>query len=763
MAVGTALEEVGPYRGLDEVHKPAQDPVVVEAGDLGERGLDAGAYPGLSGGPVSDECRIEPGAEQGDDVPRDPGMPAQRTGEIVLSVPDAQLTQVATERPEEGGLPPEEGGFEDEAVVAIGFRGSVGDGEHRSLERPFQGVEIDRDTGGALDQHVVQPDSGAVFDPCRHDPIGALVDDAEAEILQAGHPVGQGDGGAPREDLQPDLRGRVALSAAELHGPRLAVAEALEDRHVGDCDLRLEIVPVGGRERVAVAGGQHARLVAAVSLRERLAQCVAPGPDQGGDAGFEGRWVLLRAARVGQADDVVDPGEGALRIVRVGGTQPAAIGLGEVGADPASYRRIVAVLRNVDEERHEAAEPVRAREHAHSRPVGQSCDGQGEPVEPLDVDLEQIVARIALQYREEASPSMARRVETGALDHRLHLPAQDRNLAGGAGIGRRCEQADDPHLTGQLPEPGEELDAHIVQEGRAVDAGFHTRLRDDEGLRLLQEGEDFGGVVHGDPAPAQGRGAGIAQHAEARPLDQGMPLTVDTVLLHAEEQELALCQPLQKSACFLGLAFGHRRRGAAEIRREFRNARQHGVVIVGRQSDVPVDRREGVQQPLAGLGRQPVEVDVDEALARQAALGIGRRFADDPYQTAAAIPLDAENRVRDEVRGQALLGQFGEGRVEEEGPVVVDDFEDRHLARPATADEGTLAEAQPCRFTGPARLSQEGTGARGEIGESHRVVGGQILRCHAAEQVAHEAARSALLGHDVGGRLDQSRPGRLLL
>ncbi|PJI53455.1 hypothetical protein CTI14_28125 [Methylobacterium radiotolerans] len=100
-----------------------------------------------------------------------------------------------------------------------------------------------------------------------------------------------------------------------------------------------------------------------------------------------------------------------------------------------------------------------------------------------------------------------------------------------------------------------------------MDPRLHAGLGDDQRLRLLQEGEDLRRVVHRRPAPAQGRGAGIAEHAEARPLDQWVGFAGDAVLLHAEDEELAVRQPFEEGArssvSVSGIGVGPRPRSAA--------------------------------------------------------------------------------------------------------------------------------------------------------------------------------------------------------
>ncbi len=51
-----------------------------------------------------------------------------------------------------------------------------------------------------------------------------------------------------------------------------------------------------------------------------------------------------------------------------------------------------------------------------------------------------------------------------------------------------------------------------------MDAGFHVRLGDDEGLRPLLEGADFGVIATSSRRARSTRTDGIAQEAEARAL-----------------------------------------------------------------------------------------------------------------------------------------------------------------------------------------------------------------------------------------------------
>ncbi len=88
-------------------------------------------------------------------------MARQRRRQIVLAVADAQLAQVAAERPHERHVAPAEPGFQHQAVIGVGFGEIAGEREQSRLDRSFHGGHVDRAAAGALQHHVVQEDPGA--------------------------------------------------------------------------------------------------------------------------------------------------------------------------------------------------------------------------------------------------------------------------------------------------------------------------------------------------------------------------------------------------------------------------------------------------------------------------------------------------------------------------------------------------------------------------------------------------------------------------
>ena len=93
---------------------------------------------------------------------------------------------------------------------------------------------------------------------------------------------------------------------------------------------------------------------------------------------------------------------------------------------------------------------------------------------------------------------------------------------------------------------------------------------------------------------------------------------------------------------------------------------------------------------------------MDEAFALRLARIVARRLPVEPRQGPRRIALQRQDRMRDELRLVALVEDLGEGRIEQEGHVVVDDLDDRHLA-PALAaldldvDEPQVRRSLPSR------------------------------------------------------------------
>ncbi len=137
------------------------------------------------------------------------------------------------------------------------------------------------------------------------------------------------------------------------------------------------------------------------------------------------------------------------------------------------------------------------------------------------------------------------------------------------------------------------------------------------------------------------------------------------------------------------------------------------------------------------------QVNVDEAFALHPEPQGCRGLADEAHERPARIPLHRQDRVRHEQRLVALVDDLGERRIEQEGHVVVDDLEHRHVLAPALALDLEIEEAD----VGTVR----GAGARGArrlplrdppASAANR---GEVLGRHAPEQIAQEGWRNGFV------------------
>ena len=136
------------------------------------------------------------------------------------------------------------------------------------------------------------------------------------------------------------------------------------------------------------------RLPRRVRGGERLVQAVGPAAHDVFDRAVERGAVDIRRFALVAADDEVDAHQRAFREERIEGAHAAVEGRGEILADPRPDLAVVAVARNVDQDRDEAVEAVAPRQHAHARALVELQDGERELIERVFVDLEQFVARI---------------------------------------------------------------------------------------------------------------------------------------------------------------------------------------------------------------------------------------------------------------------------------------------------------------------------------------------------------------------------------
>ena len=126
---------------------------------------------------------------------------------------------------------------------------------------------------------------------------------------------------------------------------------------------------------------------------------------------------------------------------------------------------------------------VAAREQRHAPPLLQLQDAQRMVVERVLVDLEQLVARIGFEDRQQRLAVVAVRVEAGAAQDAVDPAAQQRHVVHRGVIGGRGEQADQAALAGHPAVGVVGLHDHAIHRPAAMDQRGAVGLDDQDVVR----------------------------------------------------------------------------------------------------------------------------------------------------------------------------------------------------------------------------------------------------------------------------------------
>jgi hypothetical protein len=147
-------------------------------------------------------------------------------------------------------------------------------------------------------------------------------------------------------------------------------------------------------------------------------------------------------------------------------------------------------------------------------------------------------------------------------------------------------------------------------------------------------------------------------------------------------------------------------------------------------------------------------MDMDQAFAASALGRAACRLASQCEEAALRVARNRQDRVRDEARLIALLGQLGQRRIEQERLVVVDDFENRQLPLAALTAETVVAETQIDGFRLPRRnqvVIGGSSGAREHVGrERIEILGDGPSEKQSRKLLRHGAPQSGSCGLDRG-------------
>jgi hypothetical protein len=434
----------------------------------------------------------------------------------------------------------------------------------------------------------------------------------------------------------------------------------------------------------------------------------------------------------------------------------ALVDIRQVVPDRLAGVAVVTIPRHEHEYRDEAVEAVAARQHPHARPLVELQDRQGEMIERVLVDLEQLVARIILQHVDQRLAGMPVGIEARTLDHGVDLAAQIRDGPRRVRIGGRGEQADDANLAGETAIGLKALEPDIVHVDAPVHARAHRGFGGEQKLRLVEEFANLRRHRHQLVAAPQHAHLALAQQAEPG-LELGLELVllgVEFVVADAQEGEIVGQQPFEERHRLGDLLRGERRRAFLEIGDDLAEVAQHGAPILHAQPDIGehlLERRH--DRAALRFVVDARDMDMDEALAQSP----GRRRplevrALEIREPAVRIACQDEDRVNHQADVERALRQLRHDRVDQERHVVVDDLQDRNVLEPLLRDDSGRMLETNLRCAGPPDGEQR-PGPLRHGRDLARLVGQKILRHRADEQPPDEG-----LG-DVRARAELRRCG----
>ena len=253
----------------------------------------------------------------------------------------------------------------------------------------------------------------------------------------------------------------------------------------------------------------------------------------------------------------------------------------------------------------------------------------------------------------------------------LGLVLDQRDRLDRLGVGTGGPQAQEPALPHEAALSVVVPDRDVIEVARPV----HRRVPG-----VLGHHHHLGSL--GDLPCVEHVGAGIAQQAQAGALDRGEGVAVDGVLAVAEQLEVVVGHPAQQVADPAHPRGHHGLWRLLEVVDRVQEAVVHQpVVVVGepgrRQALLHAGHGGGSQvlgsgaQGRVGLDRHP---RLRLAATRRAVRG-------DAGEDAVTVALDHQDRVPHGPDGPPKLGQGRRHGVDDEGPVVGDDLQQRRAAR----------------------------------------------------------------------------------
>ena len=429
--VGVELVVVRPHGRADEDAEPAQHPVLVEAGNLLELLVEQLAALPHELVTTAIEIGVESGPEHVDDETRCPRVGAEGVLVVGLAEGAADLAEVAAVRPKHGDFPPREARGQHEGVEAV----ALGVAFPRRDERLLEGMaSVTARTGASWEPQpeVVDPRSQAAITA---DLVGPLVHDGDPEIVEQRQHVGERDRLACAEQLHPH-RALVGFEGSVEVDRQARPETTLEPVDVVDSYCRSMVLTVGARKRVAVEVEQLEAGGFAVVLHERCTELLAPPSGDVGDTVLERVEVNVDDRRRVGEDDHVHARQDSAADLAVEHALRGVVGVEEQILDAPTDLGAVTISRHEHEARGVPAIDVSPGEQLDPLAFPQVQDALGDPRQVIDIGVEQLVAWITFENRQQRRTVVSRRTMAEPFEDRLDLAPHHGDIEGGDGVDR---------------------------------------------------------------------------------------------------------------------------------------------------------------------------------------------------------------------------------------------------------------------------------------------------------------------------------------
>ncbi len=550
-------------------------------------------------------------------------------------------------------------------------------------------------------------------------------------------------------ELETQAPGLRLEGHVQAHGQRVGAGERLHQFDVAHRDARRVVGAVAGRKTAGITLAEQVAALLAAGFDQGFAQLVVPAARDACQAGLELAHVDLGGSGATGAHDDHDAGHRRIRQLHRVLRRHALQRLGEQGLHARAQAGVEAFARHIDQAGDEAGEGIAAQEQACALALAQAQDAHRRGVELAGLDLEQLVARVLIQDRDQRLGRMAVGQEAGACGDRGQLAPQQRDLRRIGVVGRRGEEADEAPFAQHLALGIEAFDADVVEVARPVHRGSGVGLGQQQHTRVARQRAHLG-RQGGERGRRRGRIAGHAQDAQARAGHAQRVLALDrdqVVVALAEQGEVAFGQPLQEGQVFGQIVGGHGRCVLAQGAGRVDDGLTHGLPVFDRRAHVTQDAQQAVLQLADALGiGAPIDLDMDQRF--EAAFGFVA-MAGQADHAVLGVAAHLHHRMHDQVHGQTLAVDFHGDRIDQEGHVVVDDLDHGMGRLPAVFVQARVVDTQFGRATGKG-AGEMPVRQRGAVQVGQRAFG-QVVGRHLAVVLACEfGGLGGLLGGQLG-------------